>query len=135
MNPALTFLGELELSQDRLQNTTFADFDRLPHIQLIRSLANEFAGVIELMPYHKDGDEMRLLVSVYLQPKSSSGKVIAVLTRGLYPQDVSGLQQIVDLAAQRLLSLEAIGDRFEEGSIQTSQEYLKELSLRIEQSL
>ena len=135
MNTALTFLGEMELSQEQLQNTAFADFDRLPHVELIRSLANEFAGVIELMPYHKDGDIMRLLVSVYLQPRHSSGKVIAVLTRGPYPQDMDGLLQLVNNAAQRLMSLGVIADRFEEGCIQSSQEYLKELSLRIVNNL
>ena len=131
MNTALTFLGELELSQDQLQNTAFADFDQLPRVEFIRSLANEFAGAIELMPYHKDGDIMRLLVSVYLPPRHNAGKVIAVLTRGPYPQDIDELLQLVDNAAQRLTSLRAIADRFEEGSIETSQGYLKELSLRI----
>jgi len=135
MNTALTFLGELELAQEQLQNETFADFDRLPHVEFIRSLADEFAGVVELMPYHKDGDEMRLLVSVYLQPRHSSGKVIAVLTRGPYPQDLHGLLELVQNAARRLTSLEVIADRYEAGSIQSSQEYLKKLSLRIANSL
>lgn len=135
MKTALTFLGELELSQGQLQNRAFADFDRLPHIELIRSLAKEFSGIIELMPYQKDGDEMRLLVSVYLQPRSSTGKVIAVLLREPYPQDVPGLVKTVENALQRLYSLGVIADRFEEKSIQTSEEYLKALSSRIRASL
>jgi hypothetical protein len=135
MTKALTFLGELELAQDQLQNPDFADFERLPYKELIQSLAMEFAGDIELMPYQKDGDKMRLLVSVYLQPKDSSGKVIAVLTRGLYPQDMQGIMQLVDIAARRLSSLETIACRFKTDSLLSAQENLKRLSIRIAESL
>ncbi len=135
-----TFLGELELSQEQLQNLDFADFDRLPHIELIRSLADEFAQGVELMPYQKDGDVMRLLVSVYLQPRNSAGKaigggrVIAVLTREPYPEDVPGILQIVASARRRLASLEALTRRYEEGSIQQAREYLGQLCSKIENS-
>jgi hypothetical protein len=135
MTKALTFLGELELAQDQLQNPDFADFERLPYKELIQSLAMEFAGDIELMPYQKDGDKMRLLVSVYLQPKDSSGKVIAVLTRGLYPQDLQGIMQLIDIATKRLSSLQAIACRFKADSLQSAQENLKKLFLRIAESL
>lgn len=131
MNTGLTFLGELELSQDQLQDPAFAEFDRLPQVDFIQSLANEFAGVIELMPYQKDGEEMKLLVSVYLQPRNSLGKVIAVLIRDRYPKDSKELQHLVVCALNRLISLEVIAARFEKGSIQLAQENLNRLHLRI----
>ncbi len=132
MSTGLTFLGELELVQDQLQDPAFAEFDRLPQVDFIRSVADEFAGVIELMPYQKDGEEMKLLVSVYLQPRNNSGKVIAVLIRGRYPKDVQELQQLVVNASNRLSSLDGIAGRFEAGSIQSAQENLDRLRLRIE---
>lgn len=135
MSTAFTFLGELELAQDRLQDPAFAEFDRLPQVDFIRSVADEFAGVIELMPYKKYGEEMKLLVSVYLQPRNSSGKVIAVLIRGRYPMDLKELQNLVGIASNRLSSLGIIADRFEEDSIRVAQEYLDELRLKIKNSL
>ncbi len=123
----LTFLGELELAQDQLQDPGFAAFDELPQVDFIRDLAAEYAGVIELMPYQKDGEEMKLLVSVYLQPRGHSGKVIAVLIRDRYPRDPFEFQQLVVNATNRLASLSALADRFEPGSIQSAREQLDRL--------
>jgi hypothetical protein len=135
MSTSLTFLGELELAQDQLQDPDFAEFDRLPRVDFIRSVADEFAGVIELMPYQKDGEAMKLLVSVYLQPRDSTGKVIAVLIRERYPKDSQELQRLVLSASNRLSSLDAIAGRFEAESIQSAQENLTRLRRRIGQGL
>jgi hypothetical protein len=127
----LTFLGELELVQDQLQDSGFAAFDELPQVDFIRMVAAEFAGVIELMPYQKDGEEMKLLVSVYLQPRGNPGKVIAVLIRDRYPRDPLELQQLVVNATNRLASLGAIAGRFEPESVQSAREQLNRLHSRI----
>ena len=132
MSTGLTFLGELELAQDRLQDPGFAEFDRLPHVDFVRSIAEEYAGIIELMPYQKDGEVMKLLVSVYLQPRNSSGKVIAVLIRERYPKDAQELQQLVLSASNRLSSLDAIAGRFEAESVQSARENLRRLYSRVE---
>jgi hypothetical protein len=133
MSEGLTFLGEFELAEAPLHDPSFADFVRLPYIEAVRSLAAEFAGAIELMPFQKDGDGMRILVSVYLQPKNSTGKVIAVLIRAPYPNDLISLSGLVDKAATRLPWLASISDRFEQSSILAAEESLSRLSRRIKE--
>lgn len=130
---AITFLGEFELAEAPLQDPNFADFAHLPFIEEVRSLAGEFAGAIELQPFQKDGVGMRLLVSVYLQPKNSTGKIIAVLIRAPYPADLMSLSHLVQKAANRLPWLGSISDRFEESSIQAAKDSLELLSRRIKE--
>lgn len=131
VSEGLTFLGEFELAEAPLQDPGFADFAHLPIIETVRLLAGEFAGAIELMPFQKDGDGMRLLVSVYLQPKNSTGKIIAVLVRAPYPEDLMSLSDLVKKATTRLTWLENISERFEQSSIQAAEDSLGQLSRRI----
>ena len=133
MSEGITFLGEFELAEAPLQDPNFADFARLPFIEEVRSLAGEFAGAIELQPFQKDGVGMRLLVSVYLQPKNSTGKIIAVLIRAPYPADLMGLSDLVQRAATRLPWLGSISDRFEQSSILAAKDSLDQLSRRIKE--
>ena len=129
----LTFLGELELAEVPVQDPGFADFERLPIIEVVRSLAGEFAGAIELMPFQKDGIGMRLLVSVYLQPQNSTDKIIAVLIRAPYPADLTELSDLVEKAATRIAWLESISHRFEQSSILAAKNSLSQLSRKIKE--
>ena len=133
MSEGITFLGEFELAEAPLQDPNFADFARLPFIEEVRSLASEFAGSIELQPFQKDGVGMRLLVSVYLQPKNATGKIIAVLIRAPYPADLMSLSDLVQKAATRLPWLGSISDRFEQSSILAAKDSLDQLSRRIKE--
>lgn len=129
----ITFLGEFELAEGPIQDPDFADFARLPFIEEVRSLAGEFAGAIELMAFQKDGVGMRLLVSVYLQPKNSNGKIIAVLVRAPYPADLKSVSNLVEEAVSRLTWLGSISDRFEQSSILAAKDSLGQLSRRIKE--
>lgn len=133
ISEGITFLGEFELAEAPIQDPGFADFARLPFIEEVRSLAGEFAGAIELQPFQKDGVGMRLLVSVYLQPKNSTGKIIAVLVRAPYPEDLMSLSDLVEKAPTRLTWLGSISDRFEPDSILAAKNSLDQLSRRIKE--
>jgi len=134
MDTQINFLGELELAEDFLRDTHLADFAAQPMVQQIWEIARAFSGRIELMPYQRDGDVMRLLVSVYLIPMGQIGKVIAVLTREPYPADRQGLQILIRKASSRLAALGAISHRFEAGSILQAKAALAELAERVEES-
>lgn len=101
-----TFLGEIELGEGADAN--LSDFQTLPNIQKINSTAQQYQGRVEIMPYQKQGEEVKLLVSVYLEQVEVRGKIIAVLIREPYPNDLGGLKILLERAKSRAVTLRTL---------------------------
>jgi hypothetical protein len=124
MGSESTFIGELEVSAGVEPTADFADFENLTNVALIRKVASEFSDQLELMPYQRAGEDMQLAVSVYLSPKSSPGRIIAVLARRSFPHSKQMLIALVKEARERLDLLRKISSRFEEASLGSARESL-----------
>lgn len=131
MDSSLTFLGEINIYKNIRPDATFGDFGSLPNINMVRQLAAEFGDHLELMAYQESGDSMMLAVSIYLRPNSNDGRIIAILVRDPYPEDLGGVLNFVQLAQKRLDLLSGLYDRFSEQSIISARRTLEQLERRL----
>jgi hypothetical protein len=127
----VTFLGEMELTTDRPQMRDFQSFGSLPNVKVIEQLAAKFSGEAELMPYQKEGESLKLLVSIYLRPKDRKGRVILVLVRQDYPEDTINLKAVVRKALARLEALVPSAGNFDGDSLEAAQRTLTKLLAEI----
>lgn len=127
----VTFLGEMELTTDRPQMRDFQSFGSLPNVKVIEQLAAKFSGEAELMPYQKEGESLKLLVSIYLRPKDRKGRVILVLVRQDYPEDTISLKAVVRKALARLEALIPSTGNFDGDSLKAAQRTLTKLLAEI----
>jgi len=111
------FLGEIEFVEGLLPSQEFGRFESLPHVQAIHALPHEYSRSLELMPYQKVGEPPRLLVSVYVASRFTTGRMIAVLVREVYPPTWEALAEMVMLALHRLEALDLLAQQIEPGSI------------------
>jgi hypothetical protein len=130
------FLGEIEFggagsAGDLTPLNGFGQFEGLPYIQRLHELAHEFSDVLELMPYQKAGEGVKLLISVYIEPRLTNGRIIAVLVREAYPTDRPALASLMQLALKRMETLVQIRQQFKEPSIASAREALFRLSQKI----
>jgi hypothetical protein len=132
MSQALTFLGEVVVLREIQPEKSFGAFELLPNRALVSHLAGEFADRLELMPYQELGEPMELAVSVYLRPQTGDGRIIAVVSRERYPEDLRALGDAVERARRRLeLLYHGVGSRFEEASVVRARQALSDLAARI----
>jgi hypothetical protein len=129
-----TFLGEIEISNDSTTQCNFQRFHLLPNIKVIEKLAEEFSGHIEIMPYQRDGEKVKLLLSVYLESNARKGKIIAVLLREDYPENLGSLVRFVERAMTRLSKLVSVGSEFNENSLNHSLLQLTRLCEKLQRS-
>jgi len=111
------FLGEIEFVAELLPSQEFGRFESLPDVQAIHELAHEYSQSLELMPYQKVGEPPKLLVSVYVASRLTTGRMIAVLVRDDYPPTWEALAEVVMLALLRLDALDLMTEQIEAGSI------------------
>ena len=124
-------MGEIELVNDSPQPDHFEHFESLPNIRLVERLADELRGQVEIMPYQKEDETMKLVVSVYLTPTQRSGRVIVVLLKDNYPRDLETLRLLVAKARTRLGKLSSLSEKFQEKSVASARKNLEQLSARI----
>ncbi|MGA2973028.1 MAG: hypothetical protein ABSE39_10490 [Candidatus Bathyarchaeia archaeon] len=127
----VTFLGEMELTTDRPDMKDFQSFESLSNVKAIQHLAVKFTGEAELMPYQKEGESPKLLVSIYLRPKDRKGRVIVVLVRQDYPEDMMNLKTVVRKALARLEALIPSAGNFDGDSLEGAQRTLSKLLAEI----
>jgi len=131
MQEASAFMGEIEFDGDIPPDPNFGQFERLPNIDKIHELAQEYSSQLELMPYQKVGEPIKLLVSIYLKSKLAGGRVIAVMTRSDYPQEASALAEMMQTAIGRLDFVSHLAHQFEEESISSARDALEQLHKKI----
>lgn len=131
MNNTKTFAGEIEFDGRISPEQDFGKFQNLPLVNEIHELAAEFSNCIELMPYQKVGENVKLLISVYLESKQNSGTIIAVLIRDTYPITTIDLAKMVRHAYKIFTSLPQLTQQFEKGSILSAEDALSQLHQRI----
>jgi hypothetical protein len=131
MPDAEGFLGEIEFVEGLLPSQEFGRFEHLPGVQAIHELAHEFSQCLELMPYQKVGEPPKLLVSVYVASRFTTGRMIAVLVRDEYPSTWEALAEKVKLALLRLDALDRMTEQIEAGSIAQARAALDGLSQKI----
>jgi hypothetical protein len=131
MSGTPTFAGEIEFVDHYLPEKSFGEFENLPYMDDLHGLAGEFSNSIELMPYQKMGEQVKLLISVYLIPKRTSGTIIAVLTRDPYPKARSEFANMVKIAKQRFDTQTQLLQEFEKSSIDSAAEALNQLYQRM----
>jgi len=122
------FLGEIEFAAGIPPGRDFGQFATLPNVQRIHALAHQFSHVLELMPYQKVGEPVKLLVSVYVESVLTKGRVIAVLIRDNYPADWRGLAQMVQAALEQVEVLVQLKGLYSETSIASAREALGQLN-------
>jgi hypothetical protein len=121
------FIGEIELTSDLLINGDFLDFGSLPLRKAIETVAEKHKDFLELMPYQKQGEPVQLVVSVYLKKTASTGRVIAVLLRANYPDNINMLRELVKTALERFRDSEFIKSHFDPDSVGSAECELKKL--------
>ena len=131
MAKALTFLGEIAIIGETAPDKDLGNFQTLPNVDIVQTLAAEFRDHLELMPYQEAGAQMKLAVSVYLVPREGNGRVIAVLARDEYPRDLEGLQAAVAVAHRRLLMIRKVSGKYVDSSLQSALDALEQLSRRL----
>jgi hypothetical protein len=129
-----TFLGEIELTNGSTTQCNFQRFHLLPNIKVIEKLAEEFSGHIEIMPYQREGEKVKLLLSVYLESSARKGKIIAVLLREDYPENVQSLERFLERGKSRLSKLINAGSEFNEKSLNDSLLQLTRLCEKLHRS-
>jgi len=122
------FSGEIELVSNQPQADAFSDFENLPNRKLISTLAEKHKDIMELMPYQREGESVKLLVNVYLKKPESNGRTIVILVREEYPRDVEGLRILVQAAHTRLGSAAMLKEQFDSESIELAVNGLEQLA-------
>jgi hypothetical protein len=121
------FIGEIELTTD-FRAEDFERFESLPLAGPVRELGNRFFGIIEIMPYQRQGEGPKLALSVYLKPARGSGRVIAVLMKEDFPRDMKTLGNHVKKAKGRLETMTHRAEGFEGESLEAAKTAVDELS-------
>jgi hypothetical protein len=98
------FVGELELVRS-FRSKDFQRFESLPLAQEVQKLASEVFGTIEIMPYQRQGETLKLALSVYLRPKFRRGRIIVILLKERYPRNFKELVALAEKAKTRLKKL------------------------------
>jgi hypothetical protein len=131
MSVEKTFSGEIEFDPHTLPSIDFGEFQYLPYSDDIHDLAKEFSNSLELMPYQKVGEHVKLLISVYLQLKQKPGTIIAVLIREKYPKDLTELANLVHLAHNIFNNMTQLNENFDKISIDSANSSLDHLHNKI----
>ena len=121
------FIGEIELTSKHPKNGDFSDFGSLVLRKNIETVAEKHKDFLELMPYQKQGESVQLVVSVYLKKTRASGRVIAVLLRADYPDNIDTLRKLVKSALERFRASNFIQNHFDPASVASAERELKKL--------
>lgn len=128
------FIGEMEFLSDEPILENFSSFAKLPHVDLVYQLASTSSDSVELMPYQAEGGGFKLMIAVYLDKIPTGTRLIVVLFREEYPQDLNGLKVSIQRALKRLSKLKAnsVALEFQEESLfiaeRNLEQFLKKLS-------
>jgi hypothetical protein len=110
----------------------FGAFETLSILEPIHELAHEFSDHLELMPYQQLGKQVELSLAVYLRPVFADGRIIAIVGRDEFPDDLKSLAKIVETGIHHLDLLNTgNGQRYEAGSIESASQQLKLLLAKI----
>ncbi len=120
------FVGEIELTK-AFRARDFERFESSPLIQLVHKLARRFTGFIEIMPYQRQGETLKLTLAVYLTPKAVSGRIIVILVKEDYPRDAKALRTLVQKARSRIETLAKRTSEFDERSLSAARTRVDEL--------
>ncbi|MFA5925481.1 MAG: hypothetical protein WC831_00975 [Parcubacteria group bacterium] len=121
------FIGEIELTSDRPKNDDFLDFGFLPLKKQIEIVAEKHKDFLELMPYQKQGEAVQLVVSVYLKKTELIGRVIVVLLRADYPDNIDTLREFIKTALKRFQASVFLKNQFDHASVNFAECELEKL--------
>lgn len=121
------FIGEMEFLNDEPNIEAFSSFATLPNVDLVYELASTCSDSVELMPYQAEGGDFKIMIAIYLDKIDQNKRLIVVLFREKYPQDLNGLKVAIQNALTRLNKLKSKSEKlqFQPDSLLTAERNLE----------